>query len=85
MGWGEVTAVDAMALTMLGVMFLGFGVISLIFLNIRRHATRRDAELEALLEEVEAEAEKPQEEKPAPVPETPPREPWERETDWWKK
>ena len=82
MGWGDVTAADAFALAMIGVMFLSLGVVSLIFFSIRRSALNRDPAVEALLEEIETLEETPPAE--TPEPERPAAPAWEREGDWWK-
>jgi hypothetical protein len=82
MGWGDVTAADAFALAMIGVMFLGMGVVSLIFFSIRRSSVSRDPEVEALLEEIGEPEEIPPAE-PA-EPKRPAASAWERDGDWWK-
>lgn len=76
------TAIDALALSMLAVLLASFGVVMMLFLNMARHASRRDPELEQLMED----ADRLLESREAPVGsmETP-REPWERDGDWWRR
>jgi heme/copper-type cytochrome/quinol oxidase subunit 2 len=70
---------DGMVLAMLTMMGIAMGVIALLIFCMRRNASRRDPEVDALLEEVEA-AEKQPTRREAPEP-----KPWERDSDWWKK
>ncbi len=78
--------IDAFAISMLAVVLTGFGVVGLIFFNMARCARGHDPELEELM----SEALKPEDEeakiqkKPAATT-TPPRNEWERDTDWWRK
>jgi hypothetical protein len=70
---------DGMVLVMLGMMGLAMGVIALLIFCMRRNASRRDPQVDALLEEVAA-AEKQPARRDAPEP-----KPWERDSDWWKE
>lgn len=77
---GEWThAGDVFALVMLGVVAMSFGVLGLLWWSMRRHAARRDPEVDALLEEV-ARGEDGDEVAPA----KPAAAEWEKEGDWWK-
>jgi hypothetical protein len=78
---GDYTAADAFALAMLCVMLLSMGVIAMLFFLIRKSSSRRDAQVDELLEEL-ARDEKPQ---PAASTPAPILEDWEKEPDWWKK
>jgi len=78
---GDYTAADAFALAMLCVMLLSMGVIAMLFFLIRKSSSRRDAQVDELLEEL-ARDEKPQ---PAASIPAPILEDWEKEPDWWKK
>ena len=78
-----VSAVDAFALSMFGVIGLAMGTLLVLFLCMRREAARRDAQVDALLEEVEREERDagravPGERGMAKS------QPWERDGDWWK-
>jgi hypothetical protein len=77
------TESDAFALAMLGVIFLGLGVVGMLLLCMAKHACRRDFEVENLIEEVTA-MEKTNR---APVTKShlPNQEPWEKDGDWWRK
>jgi len=76
------TASDAFALSMLAVIFLGLGVVGMLLLCMAKHACRRNLEVENLIEEVTTQ----QKPKPTPVSKSrqPKREPWEKDSDWWK-
>lgn len=76
----EIQAADAFALSMLCVIALAMGTIALLFFCMRREASRRDPQVDALLEEVEREERQAMEPKPVGSA----REPWERSSDWWK-
>jgi len=73
------TAADGFAIAMLGTIFLSWSVLLLLFWTMRRQAAKRDPQVDALLEEIEAS------EPPCPTPPAPPkRQTWERNPDWWK-
>ncbi len=76
------SAIDAFALSMLTVVFLSFGMIGLLFLNMARRASRRDLELEQLIQEVATKSEDSTSIRPNNQST---EESWEREVDWWKK
>ncbi len=78
---GDYSAADAFAVSMLCVMLLSMGVIAMLFFLIRKSSSRRDAQIDDLLDEVARDA------KPQPAPSTPKPilEDWEKEPDWWKK
>ena len=71
---------DAFAIAMLLVIFSGMGVVGLLLLNMRWRVSRRDAQVDELLEELAAEEKK----QVAAGPVKEPRQPWEKEPDWWK-
>lgn len=71
---------DAFAIAMLLVIFSGMGVVGLLLLTMRWRVSRRDPHVDELLEELAAEQKK--QVASGPVKET--RQPWERESDWWK-
>ncbi len=70
---------DGMVLAMLTMMSLAMGVIALLVFCMRRNASRRDPEVDTLLEEVAAAEKQPARN------ETPEPKPWERDSDWWKE
>ena len=76
------TAVDALAISMLAVVLLSFGVVALLFFHMARGASRHDPEIEELMREALA---GDAETTPQHPPRQPPLEPWEREGDWWRK
>jgi hypothetical protein len=80
-------AADGFALSMVLILTLGLGVVALLLGSIARHGKRRDHELEALLDELRREdADQGRQAAVSTSPEpTAPREPWERDGDWWKK
>ncbi len=80
---GVVSDVDGLAMTMLVVLILSFGVVALLLWSIFRHGKRRDHEVEDLLEEVRRSQEPEKVPAPSATPEA--REPWEKDGDWWKK
>lgn len=92
-------AVDSLAIAMLATMGLSLAMVFGLFLNMRRQAARRDAEVDGLLEELAREeraaATRQAEPPPAkdregteggPASGTGPAKPeaWEREADWWR-
>lgn len=81
MDWAHMTAADGFALAMIAVILAGFGVLLVLFLSMRRHAGRRDPEVDELLREV-ALMEKAAGGRPAGATES--RQAWERRADWWK-
>lgn len=78
-----ISASDALAISMLGVIFLAMAVIALLFLCMRRNASRRDQHVDDLFDEME------EDERKAEVarsnPEKKPDAPWEKDGEWWKK
>jgi ABC-type lipoprotein release transport system permease subunit len=74
-------AIDAFAISMLAVIFTGFGVIALLFLSMARNGSRRDLELEKLMHDAVAENERQGQ---SLHPSRPAREAWARDEDWWK-
>ena len=79
----EISAVDAFALSMFGVIALAMGTIALLFLCMRREASRRDPQVDALLEEIERD-ERDERRRTCAEPARVAREPWERNPDWWR-
>lgn len=77
------SASDGFAIAMIGMILLSFGTVGVLLLCMFRNAARRDPHVDQLLEEVE-EAER-QEQLPAQPGEDPvEKQPWEKDTDWWK-
>ena len=71
---------DVFAITMLGVIFLSFGVIGLLLWCMKRNVARRNVHVDALLEELDA-----QEISVEPVGAKSARSnAWEKDADWWK-
>lgn len=69
---------DAFAIGMIVSVLVAFGVIALILVTIFRNASRKNDEVDDLIEEAGREEKKKE---PAAVK----KEPWERDGDWWKK
>lgn len=72
-------AADGFAIAMLGMILLSWTVLFSLFWTMHRQAAKRDREVDALLEELEAS------DHPCPTPPRGPKRPaWERNPDWWK-
>lgn len=80
---GVVSDADGFAMSMVLILVLSFGVVSLLLVSIFRSGKRRHDPVEDLIEEVRR-SEEP-EKIPAPSATPEPREPWEKDGDWWKK
>lgn len=76
------TAADSLTIAMLVMIALGLIMVASLFLFIRKSASRRDRQVEELLDEVSKEEQ--QGKFPAP-PKPPQPEPWEKDVDWWKR
>lgn len=74
-------ATDALALSMLAVIFTGFAVIALLFLCMARNAARRDLELERLMHDAAAGANRAR----GSRSKSRARGAWERDGEWWKR
>ncbi len=70
---------DAFAIAMIVVMIGAFGVIALIIFTILRNASKRNHDVEELMDDIERDAKK------AKAPAGKKAEPWEKDGDWWKK
>lgn len=81
MGWDHVTASDVFAFAMIAVIGASFGVILVLFISMKRHAGRRDDQVDELLREMHLEERELA--RPLPRAETA-AQPWERQADWWK-
>ena len=76
-------AADGFVLMMLLMMFLSASVVALLIICGLRNASRRDHQVDELIEEVSSKSEPPE---PTPARgEEPKSEPWEKDGDWWKK
>lgn len=73
---------DGFALAMLAMLAISFGFVLLILVAIFRHGKRRDPEVEKLMDEVGDGDKKPEK---AGAPDAPAREPWEKDSDWWRR
>ena len=73
-------AADGFAIAMLGMILLSWTVLFSLFWTMRRQAAKRDRQVEALLEELEASDQTC----PTAPPQNPKRPAWERNPDWWK-
>ena len=78
-----ITEADGLALAMMGVMLLAFGVIFSLLFCIVRAAKRRDPEVDRLMDEVEQEEKEEKLVKVAPAEKK--REKWEKDGEWWKE
>ena len=79
MGWDHFNASDGFAIGMIAVIVMSFGVIVSLFISMRRHAARRDHQVDELIEEVR------EREMRAGSPKPGTTESWEKDGDWWKK
>lgn len=73
---------DVFAIVMLGVIFSSFAVVGSLLLSMKRRVARRDAHVDALLEEL---AGKNSEVKPVARTEEQVLQDWEKPADWWQK
>ncbi len=76
------TAADGFVIAMLMMMVLSMGTLVVLAICMSRNVARRNRQVDELLEEVAAEEER--ENLAQAVAEAPPREPWEKDGDWWK-
>jgi hypothetical protein len=77
------SASDGFAIAMIAMILLSFGTVGVLVICMLRNAARRDPHVDQLLEEIE-ESER-REKLPAPPAEDPvEKQPWEKDTDWWK-
>jgi len=76
-----ITETDGLALTMLSMIMLSFGVILTLLVCMLRSSSRRDAEVDRLLEDFEEEGKKNE---PAKTASEEKKEDWEKDGDWWK-
>ena len=74
---------DGFVIAMLVMMTLSVGTLVMLAICMRRNVARRNRQVDELLEEVAAEEEKAN--RAPTVAEAPPREPWEKDGDWWKQ
>jgi len=79
MSGGSISEADGFAIVMLAVLVCGLGIVVLLLVTILRNASKRNSEVDELMDDVEREARKEK----APVGKT--GEPWEKDGDWWKK
>ena len=77
------TESDIFALSMFGVILLSFGVLLMLGFCMFRNASRRDGDVDRLLDEV-AEDERATTVEKNPVGEMK-SELWEKDGDWWKQ
>lgn len=79
------TAADSLTIAMLvmiAVIAVSLAMVASLFLFIRKSPSRRDRQVDQLLEEVARE----EEQRKFPAPPKPPQpEPWEKDVDWWKR
>lgn len=81
---GVLQAADGLALSMIGILALSFGMVALLAYGIYRSGKRGETEVDALLEELRQETEAEEKAPAAPGSTLETREPWERDSDWWK-
>jgi hypothetical protein len=80
-------AADALAVSMLAVIFIALGMVGLLVFQMSRGNPRRNADVECLIEEALAEDDAPLHEDfpdAATAGGSKEPEPWERGADWWK-
>lgn len=78
-----ITEADGLALTLMAVLVISFSFILVLLIAILRQRKRHDHEVEDLLDEIHRDDD--YEEVNADASEAPERQPWERDSDWWKK
>jgi len=78
-----ITESDGLALAMLLVMSLSFSVIATLLYCMFRNRSKRDPEVDRLLEELE-DKQSPADPARAGSGKEQPKEPCERESEWWK-
>lgn len=76
-----ITETDGLALAMLAMIMLAFGVILMLLVCMLRSSSKRDAQVDLLLEEFQEESKKMQ---PAKTARAEKEKAWERDGDWWK-
>jgi hypothetical protein len=80
----SISAADGLVLTMLAMMALSFGTVALLLICGLRNAAKRNPMVDDLIEEVAKTEKQKLPDAVATEPEVT-LEPWERESDWWKK
>ncbi len=73
---------DVFAIAMLVVILCSFGVVGSLLWSMKRRVARRDANVDALLEELSG---KNVDAKPVARSEEQPLQEWEKPADWWQK
>lgn len=76
------TEVDGLALTMLAMIMLSLGVVVMLLACMLRNASKRDQDVDHLLDEMEREEKSGKPAKAGTAEEK--KQPWEKEGDWWK-
>ncbi|MFK7851734.1 MAG: hypothetical protein AB8D78_12220 [Akkermansiaceae bacterium] len=77
-----ITESDALALAMLTMIMVSFGVILTLLACMVRSSNRRDEQVDHLIDELEKDRKKVSPNKELNSPKL---EAWEREGDWWKE
>lgn len=81
----QIAAADGLVFALLGMMFLSLLIIGSLIFCMKRNASRRDPDVDDLLEEVaETERQERQQKQTPAIADGPAAEPWERPGDWWK-
>ncbi|MES2923065.1 MAG: hypothetical protein V4819_16030 [Verrucomicrobiota bacterium] len=83
MATASLSASDGFVIAMLAMMALSLCVLIVLAICMRRNVARRNRQVDELLEEVAAE--EARENRARAVADTPAREPWEKDGDWWKQ
>jgi hypothetical protein len=78
---GTIHAADGFAIAMVVILTLSLGIVALLAAGIYRSGKRRESEVEQLIEELRREEE--QGKHPAGTDDA--RDPWEKDSDWWKR
>lgn len=73
---------DLFALVMLCTVLLSFGVLLMLGFCMFRAASRRNGEVDRLLDEVEQDEKEAQSVRPSGAPKN--KGEWEKDGDWWK-
>ena len=76
-----ITETDGLALAMLAMVLLSFGVILTLLACMFRNSSRRNPEVDRLLDDLERDDGKSE---PAKTANEEKREDWEKDGDWWR-
>ena len=79
---GEVNAADGFAMTMVAILILSLGTVTLLVTTIFRSGKAKGSEVDDLLDELRRDEEAGNQ--PHPHATSGATDPWEKPADWWK-